>query len=180
MAQALRRTSTPWQYLAFAAGIVLLFGTWTVLYVWFELGTEAMLVPWHCECTWDTRPALGTIARAVNDFFAGPGRSLPAQLFVLVSAGIFAVKSWRAKNRTWLPLTFALANVVLLAAGLVAASLSGAVSDWMVGPRVGIDAGYHRTWYGIAAHLMLWIAFWICLVRLPFGRGASDAMSEGE
>jgi hypothetical protein len=87
---------------------------------------------------------------------------------VLISAGILAVKSWRAKNRTWLPLTFALADVVLFAAGLAATSLCWVLIDWVVGPRVGgIDAGYHRTWYGIAAHLVLWIVFWICLVRLP-------------
>lgn len=171
MVQALRRTTAPWQHLAFAAGIVLLFGSWIVLYVGFELATGALLVPWHCECAWDTRPALDTLARAVNDFFAGPGRLLPSQLFVLISAGIFAVRSWRAQHRTWLPLTFALANVVLFAADLAVTSLSWAVSDWVVGPSSGgIDAGYHRTWYGIAAHLMLWIAFSICLVRLPIGR----------
>jgi hypothetical protein len=61
MAQGLG-TYAPWQYLAFAAGILLLFGTWIMLYVWFERDTEALLVPWSCRCSWDTFPAVGTPA----------------------------------------------------------------------------------------------------------------------
>ena len=70
-----------------------------------------------------------------------------------------------AKNRTWLPLLF------FLVADLFATVLSWSLSDWATGPRVGvIDAGYHRTWYGILATLILWIIFWIVLIRLPIGR----------
>ncbi len=154
----------------FALGILLLLATGFVMYLWISIGTEALLVPWQCECTWDTRPAVGTMQRTLNDFFGSSGRDVPSLFFVLVTGAIMAIRTRHAKNRTWLPLLFAMANMVLLAAHVVAISLAWSLSDSIVGPRVGIDAGYHRTWYGIAATGILWIAFWLVLIRLPMKR----------
>ncbi len=163
--------STGLRYLVFVLGMVVLLFSWYVLYVLVSLMTEALLAPWH-DCSWFTCPPLGTISRAVNDFFAGFGRDLPSLVFVLISGGIFARRTWRSRDRTWLPLVFFLANVVFVAADLSAATLSWSLSDRMVGPRIGIDDGYHRTWYGIVATCILWVVFWIILAKLPLGRRA--------
>ncbi len=164
--------STGLRYLVFGVGLVLLLSSWFVLYVWTLIGTEALLVPWGFGGTWYTPPALGTVPRTINDFFGTIGKDVPSLIFVLVSGGIVAVRMLRSSNRTWLPLVFFLANVVFLAADLLATSFSWSLSNWVVGPRIGIDTGYHRTWYGIAASGLLWIIFWVVLIKLPLeGRG---------
>jgi hypothetical protein len=112
---------------------------------------------------------LGTWQRTINDFFAVfPGTILPSFLFILIEIIIFSFKFPRSDNRTWLPAAFALANFLFLAADLTVTNLSWTVSNWLVGPRVGIDAGFHRTWYGIVAHLILWTIFFLILARAKF------------
>jgi hypothetical protein len=119
---------------------------------------------------------LGTLHRAINDFFATSGRDLPSMAFVLIGADIVAVRTWRARDRAWLPLLFSLAGLLFLAVDLLMTDLAWTLSDWVVGPRLGgIDAGYHRTWYVIAANLALWLIFWVALVKLPRGRQALRA-----
>ncbi len=151
------------------AGSGLLIGSWVVLYWWQLLSTEALLVPWYC-CDLGALPALGTWQRTVNDFFAVlPGSILPSMALVLTAATIFGVRMRRAENRVWLPLAFFLANVLLLAADLFMTQLSWALSNRLVGPRVGgIDAGYDRTWYGIVSHLMLYCVFFLALAKARF------------
>ncbi len=161
------RQSTGLRYLVFALGLMLLLFSWFVLYELMSLKTEALLAPWQDGCRWYTCPALGTVPRTINDFFTGFGRDLPSIIFVLVCGGIFAMRARQSKDRAWLPLVFFLANVVFVAADLLAISLSWSLSDRVVGPRMGIDAGYHRTWYGIAATCILWVMFWILLLKLP-------------
>jgi hypothetical protein len=154
--------------LVFAAGAILLAGSWYILYRWIMLDTQALLVPWYCDCTWDTRPALGTVARTINDFFLGPGDDLPSLLFVSLGMALFIVKTRRARDKTWLPLFFLLANLLFIAADLALTSLSWSLSDWVVGTRGGIvDAGYHRTWYGIVSDLGLWGVYFLVLAALP-------------
>jgi len=153
------------------AGSCLLIGSWVVLYWWQLLSTEALLVPWYC-CDLGALPALGTWQRAVNDFFAAlPGSILPSVAIVTTGVAIFGVRMRRAENRVWLPLAFFLANVLLLAADLLMTQLSWALSNRLVGPRVGgIDAGYDRTWYGIVSHLMLYSVFFLALAKAGFPR----------
>ncbi len=166
-AHPLNRVPALWRGLVFALGTVALLATFSVLYGWISLGTEALLAPWPCDCSWYKPPALGTLQRTLNDFFAGAGRDVPSLVFVLIVGIIVGRRTWRAKDRTWLPLVFSGANIVFFAADLVATDLSWALSNWVVGPRIGIDAGYHRTWYVIAASGILWIVFWVVLIRLP-------------
>ncbi len=137
-ARSLNRIPTLLHYLVFAIGVLVLLATGFVLYGWTSLGTEALLVPWQCDCTWDTRPAVGTVPRALNDFFAASGRDLPSLVFILVTGAIVAIRTWRAKHRTWLPLLFSMASIVFLAADVVATVLTGSLSDWVVGPRAGV------------------------------------------
>lgn len=163
----LQSTSNLTPRTVFAVGLILLIGTWAIWYWWMSLFTEALLVPWYC-CSQDTLPALGTWQRVINDFFDTlPGSLLPSLTFIFINASIFGVKVLRAKNKTWLPLTFVFANILLLMADLFVTSLSWSLSDWLVGPRVGgIDAGYHRTWYGIVSHLILWSIFFMTLAKV--------------
>ena len=127
-------------------GLLLLIGIWLILFWWVSLFTEALLVPGYC-CSLDSLLAVGTWQRAINDFFNTlPGSILPSLTMVLISGFIFVARVSQAKNRVWLPITFFLAYVLLLAADLIVTNLSWALSNWIVGPRVGgIDAGYHRT-----------------------------------
>jgi hypothetical protein len=147
-------------YTIFTVGLLLLIGSWIVLYWWAALFTEALLVPWRC-CGLETIPSPDTWQRVINDFFANsPGRHLPSILLVAVSAAVLAVRLNRAKRKTWIPMIFLLAHILLFGADLIVTGMSWGLSNLIVGPRVGgIDAGFHRTWYGIAAHFILWTAF---------------------
>ncbi len=165
-----KKMSTALHYLVFVLSLLLLMGSWIVLWWWISLGTEALLVPWPC-CGWYTPPTIGTWQRVLNDFFDTTGSDLPSLIYILTSSSIFAIKTWQAKNRTWLPLLFFLGNLLFLVADLLAITLSWRLSDWVVGMRMGgIDNGYHRTWYGILATLLLWIIFWITLIKFPIER----------
>jgi hypothetical protein len=144
--------------------------SWAILFWWLSLFTEALLVPWKC-CGLEPLPAPDTWQRTLNDFFAVfPGNILPATAFILIEIAIFYKRIIRVKDRTWLPTGFALANALLLTADLLVTHFSWVLSKRLVGPRVGIDAGFHRTWYGIVAHLALWSFFFVILarVKLPF------------
>jgi hypothetical protein len=167
-----KRVPNPLNYLVFAVGTVLLIGTLAVWNAWVSLGTEALLVPWQCNCSWDTRPALGTLPRTLNDFFEVQGQDLPSLIFLLITGSICLARILRAKKRTWLPWMFSLASLLFLVADLFVTNLSWSLSDWIVGPRLGIDAGYHRTWYVLLADLILWIAFWVILIKLPIEKRA--------
>jgi hypothetical protein len=161
----------PASLIIFTIGVILLIGTWVILFGWLSLSTEALLVPWYSGL--EPLPALGMWQRTINDFFAVfPGNILPSILFILVEITIFGFRYSRSENRTWLPAAFFLANVILLGADLMVTNLSWAISNWLVGPRVGIDAGFHRTWYGIVAHLTLWTVFFMALARTKMpGKG---------
>lgn len=75
-------------------------------------------------------------------------------------------------NRTWLPMRFFCGNILLFLLGIVVTNLSWGVSNRLVGPRAGgIDAGTHRTWYGIAANLSLIILFLVALARVRWSTG---------
>lgn len=40
------------------------------------------------------------------------------------------------------------------------------------GGGVAGDEGYHRTWYVLLGDLILWITFWVILVKVPVERHA--------
>lgn len=150
----------------FAVGLLLLLAVWAILFWWVTLFTEALLVPWYC-CSLESMPDPGTWQRTVNDFFnTVPGSILPSVAIVLTGVLIFIARVKRAQNKAWLPLIFACAYMLLLAADVLVTNLSWELSNWLVGPRVGgIDAGYHRTWYGIVTHLALWITFYLFMAK---------------
>jgi hypothetical protein len=159
----------PLRFALFTAGLLMLALAWLVWFWWISLFTEALLVPWYC-CGLDAMPAVGSWQRTVNDFFATrPGSVLPSVTMITIGFAIVGARIIKAKNRVWLPLAFAGLYFLLLAADLVVTNLSWALSNWLVGPRIGgIDAGYHRTWYGILAHLVLWCLFYLYLARAKF------------
>jgi hypothetical protein len=154
----------------FAVGLLLLAASLYVWSIWLQLFTEAMLVPWYC-CDPAGLPPLGSWQRTFNDFFAtSPGRFLPLLIFFLTEGIIFWSRLRRDSDRTWLPMLFCAGNVLLFLLSLAITNLSWWVSNQVVGPRIGgIDAGYHRTWYGIVSHLSLWLLFFVALakIRLP-------------
>jgi hypothetical protein len=51
---------------------------------------------------------------------------------------------------------------------LVLVDLSWSLSNSLVGPKTNAYAGYHRTWYGIASHLVLWGVFFLALSQTEF------------
>lgn len=160
------KLGTPLPTMIFTIGLILLVATWLIWFWWLSLFTEALLVPWYC-CSLDAMPAIGTWQRTINDFFGTlPGSILPSVTMIAIGVLIFGRRMIKAKNRVWLPLAFAILYLLLLAADVVVTDLSWEVSNWLVGPRLGgIDAGYHRTWYGFAAHLILWATFYVYLAK---------------
>ncbi|MDX1416409.1 MAG: hypothetical protein R3293_19575 [Candidatus Promineifilaceae bacterium] len=155
----------------FMVGLLLLIGSWLLLYGWVALFTEAYLVPWYC-CDFGTIPDPGSWPRAINDFFAtAPGSHLPSFLLIGTSVTLFIITLSRKRSKTWIPMIFFIATILLLGADWIVTDLSWALSNWIVGPRVGgIDAGFHRTWYGILSHLLLWITFFVLLAKVTFSK----------
>jgi hypothetical protein len=163
-------TSSVISSVAFALGTILLFGTWTVLYWSESLFTESHLVGYYCCVTEQDLPAPGTPERAASDFFrTAPGMHLPSLVFGGVNVGLFAVSVWsaRRRNRWWLPFLFIALSILYLLIDYWLVGVSWSISEWLVGPVTGAYKGYHRTWYGIALHLMLWFGFFVMLSRVP-------------
>lgn len=149
----------------FALGVVLLIGTWTVLYWSESLFTESHLVGYYCCVTEQDLPAHGTLERTLSDFFRTfPGMHLPSLVFVAANVGLFAISVWRGgRNYWWLPILFVACSVLYLLVDYELVVVSWSISDRLVGPQTSVYKGYSRTWYGIVMHLMLWAVFFITL-----------------
>jgi hypothetical protein len=148
-------------------GIILVMGTWVVLY-WAEaLFTESHLVGYYCCVSEQDLPAVGTLERTLGDFFRTfPGQYLPSFFFVGVNASIFAKGRLKMRGKVWFPLLFALFNALYLVLSTWLAGVSWSISDRVVGPLTSVYKGYHRTWYGIVLHLALWGVFFLALTRV--------------
>jgi hypothetical protein len=154
----------------FALGVVLLFGTWAVLYWSESLFTESHLVGYYCCVTEQDLPAPGTLERAASDFFrTSLGMHLPSLIFVAANVGIFAVSVRYARKRNcwWLPFLFIAFSILYLLVDFELVMISWSISDRLVGPQTSAYKGYHRTWYGIVLHLALWFGFFVTLSRVP-------------
>ena len=164
----------------FALGIVLLLGMWAVLYWSESLFTESHLVGYYCCVTGQDLPDPGTLERAASDFFqTSPGMHLPPLIFVAANVGIFVVSVWYARRRNcwWLPFLFITFSIMYLLVDLGLVIVSWSISDQLVGPQTSPYKGYHRTWYGIILHLMLWFVFFIALSKVPIKlKSASQAI----
>lgn len=165
----LPRTSRPVLPFLFVLGVVLLIGTWTILYGTESLFTESHLVGYYCCVTEQDLPAHGTAARTLSDFFrTSPGMHLPSLIFVAVNAGFFIVGIRHAhENYWWLPYLFIAFSILYLIVDLLFMGVSWSISNHMVGPQTSAYKGYNRTWYGIALHLMLWSGFFVTLSKAP-------------
>jgi hypothetical protein len=145
----------------FAAGFAVLVAAWALLYWTESMFTESFLGGYYCCAAEHDLPEPGTVERTLSDFFqTSPGKHLPSLLFVGANVGFFAF-SLRRKRRLawWLPWMFIVLIIIYILADFELLVLSWAISNRVLGPRTGIYAGYERTWYGIALHLMLWAAF---------------------
>lgn len=153
----------------FALGVIVLIGTWIVLYWMESLFTESHLVGYYCCVTEQDLPAIGTLERTLSDLFrASPGMHLPALIFVALNAGLFANSVRRThRNFWWLPYLFIAFNTLYLLVDFGLVGVSWSISNWGVGPQTNAYKGYHRTWYGIVLHLMLWGTFFMALARAP-------------
>jgi hypothetical protein len=153
----------------FWLGVVLLIGTWIVLYWSESLFTESHLVGYSCFVTEQDLPAPGTLERMASDFFrTSPGMHLPSVVFVAANVGIFGISAWyaRKRKRWWLPFLFVAFGALYLPTDLCLVRVSWLISDWFVGPQTSAYKGYHRTWYGIVLHLMLWFGYFVVLSRV--------------
>ena len=152
--------------LAFLLGVILLLGTWVVLYWAESFFTESHLVGYYCCVSEQDLPAIGTLERTISDFFRiSPGKHLPSLLFVSINASIFASRVLKARGKVWLPFLFVLFNALYLALDFWLVSVSWSISSRIVGPLTSAYKGYHRTWYGIVLHLLLWGVFFFTLAR---------------
>ena len=165
----LPRTARPVLPILFVLGVIILIGTWIILYWAESLFTESHLVGYYCCVTEQDLPARGTLERTLSDFFrTSPGMHLPSLVFVALNAGFFIVSIRHAhKNYWWLPYVFIAFNILYLMADFLFFGVSWSISDRMVGRQTSAYKGYYRTWYGIALHLMLWSGFFITLSKVP-------------
>ena len=148
----------------FFVGLILLVGTWIMLY-WVEsLFTESHLVSYTCCLADQELPPPGSIEKMVNHFFAhSPGRYLPALIFILLNIGFFVATLRFAGEKHWLPFMFIGFNLMYVAFSLWLFTFSWLISDLLVGPQTTAYRGYHRTWYGIVFHFTLWALFFVTI-----------------
>jgi len=172
VAHPLSRTSR--SVLHFVVGVILLIGTWTVLYSAESLFTESHLVGYTCCATEQDLPAPGTVERTLSDFFrTSPGMHLPALLFIAVNAGLFIAAIHRSREAAgwgtvwWLPYLFIAFNILYLVVDFLLMGVSWSISDYVLGPQTSVYKGYIRTWYGMVLHLLLWGGFFIALSKIP-------------
>ena len=150
----------PADVLFFLLGVLILIGTWKILYEIELTFTESNLAGYYCCATEQDLPAPGTLERTLSDFFKGsPGKHLPSLAFVLISAGIFVSVVHRTRGHSFLPLVFICFNVLYFTACLLLLNFSWTVSDGINGPRTGVYTGYERTWIGIVVHFGVWVLF---------------------
>jgi hypothetical protein len=168
----------------FWLGIVLLIGAWSVLYWTESLFTESHLVGYYCCVTERDLPAPGTAERMASDFFrTAPGMHLPSIVFVGTNVGLFWSSVWHARKgvRWCLPFLFVALAALYLLTHLFLLRVSWSISERLVGPPLSAYKGYHRTWYGIVLHLVLWLAFLGVLSNIPTRlRSESKATEKGE
>lgn len=158
----------PWrQGVIFLSGLLLLIGTWYLLYLCLMMITEIWLVPWDMWAE-PVRPPLGVPARTVNDFFeSGFGSHLPAVIVVAASLGLFIYRAAHSKtNRLLLPWLFAGFNFIFTLGSLMLAFAGWQLADWWLPqPRPEIDVGYHRTWPMIVGTIILLISLLIAQAK---------------
>lgn len=148
----------------FWLGVLLLVGTWGILYGVEALFTESHLVGYYCCISEQELPATGTFERAVNDFFRyPPGQHLLPMLFTLINISLFMTTLSVARQKYWIPYLFIFFNIIYVAIDFELIGASWFISDWINGPQTTVYKGYHRTWYGIAFHFALWSAFFIII-----------------
>jgi hypothetical protein len=152
------RLSTWWRQILpviFVLGVILLLGTWALLYEAESLFTESHLVGYYCCVSEQDLPAIGTWERSLSDFFRSfPGKHLPSLLFVSIAAGISIRTLVRARGKVWLPALFAVLNLAYLSFEHQLVKLSWSISNRVVGPVTSAYKGYQRTWYGITLHFL--------------------------
>jgi hypothetical protein len=153
--------------LVFLLGLVLLLATWGALY-WSEaLFTESHLVGYYCCVSDQDLPAIGTLERTISDFFGTSlGKHLPSLLFISIIAAIFLRGMRKKRGNVWLPFLFVLLGLLYLVVDFWLINISWSISNSLVGPQTSAYKGYHRTWYGIALHLILWAGFFFALTRV--------------
>ena len=154
-------------------GVVLLLGTWVLLYQMESFFTESHLRIYYCEhcAPWPGFPPAtppGALELTVSDFFRGsPGKHLPSVVFVAVNISLFASRMLKVRRKTWLPFLFVLLNGLYLAVDSWLVGISWSISQWVVGsPHGGAYRGYAYTWYGIVLHLLLWGIFFFVMGRV--------------
>ena len=153
--------------LVYLLSIVLLLATWGALY-WSEaLFTESHLVGYYCCVSEQDLPAIGTLERTLSDFFGTSlGKHLPSLLFISIIAAIFLRGMRKKRGNVWLPFLFVLLGLLYLVVDFWLINISWSISNSLVGPQTSAYKGYHRTWYGIALHLILWAGFFFALTRV--------------
>ncbi len=152
----------------FVIGLLLLLGTWYFMYWWVAVVTE------------------GSVAM-INHFFAvPPGSILPSVLILAVSVIIFLVAMVRGRQRTWLPLAFAVTNVLFpIGIGFLTAATSQ-LARLSCEPN---NLACLRTRFSLPVVVLAWGLF--CWVQarigtLSIGRrvggapGNLDSISDGE
>ena len=97
----------------------------------------------------------------MSDFFnTSPGKHLPSLLFVGANLALFAFSLRRERRLIWwLPWLFVVFIILYVWVDFELVAFSWTLSNRFVGPRTTAYAGYERTWYGIALHLLLWVVY---------------------
>lgn len=130
--------------LVFVGGLVPLAFAWAYMFLLVSAYTEISLVPWDTALI---RPAEGTPARIVNDFFETPPGSFSLSYIVLAGSVVLLMRALLSDRRdAGLFWKFAIISAVFTALGLAAIAL-GASINWLLMPfpAGASDYGFHRS-----------------------------------
>lgn len=170
----------------FIIGLLSLLGTWYVMYWGIAGVTEGRLVVKSC-CP--PSPPLGSLARMISDFFeVPPGSILPAVLVLTTSATIFVLRMARSRQRFWLPLAFAVTNLLFFVVAFLLIVVADGLADlWCPPNYVGyLATGPSILAIALALGLLFWIQVRIVTVVSSIWRriggvlGNSDSISDRE
>ena len=162
--ESLRRTALT--FLAGSLGLWLLLASWVGLYVFLLAWTEGALAPWATIKTYEL--PIGTLSRALNDFFDWRGPHVPSIIIVVGGLGATIFRFIRARKRILVLWQALLINVLFLLAlfpthwlGLALDNLAATVTNSvLLEPRFSFG-------YFVAA-CGLWLGY---LVAQGFGLG---------
>jgi hypothetical protein len=149
-------------------GLLFSLVSWTLLFGWMAIFTDAWLVPWD-TFTEASKPPEDNWQRLVNDFFQLTyGFYLPGVICVATSV-ILLFYGPRRRTGLWIRsgALFLLSTMLFIALSFIAGVLYAFVTPLLLTPPLSpLNLGYQRNWPVIAANVILLLVLFMFQSRV--------------